>query len=87
MAMPQQVHPDIKNNPPMGVMGPIQFPIEIGKIELVDNKYNDPLNNIIPMVNAVAALFIHFVAIVVCSCFFALAIDKDKIIKANACIN
>lgn len=87
MAIPQQVHPVIKNNPPIGVIGPIQLPKEKGKMDCVDNKYNDPLNNIIPMVIAVDALSIHFVAVIVCSYFFALAMDMDKTIKANACIN
>ena len=87
MAIPQKVQPDIKNSPPIGVMGPNQLPIENGKIELVANKYKEPLNKIIPMVIAFAALCNHFVAISVCSCFLAFAIDNDKKINAKACIN
>jgi len=46
----QFIHPSIKNNPPMGVMGPKKLVHE--KLKMVDktNKYKDPLKQKIPII-------------------------------------
>ena len=84
MAIPQHVHPVIKNKPPIGVIGPTQEPTLNGNMVLVESKYKEPLKSIIPIVIAVAALFIHCIAIAACSYFFAFDMDKPNTIKLTA---
>ena len=52
-------HPESKNKPPTGVMGPKNFQWAISKKPFNESKYKEPLNNIMPMMKHQPEYFIH----------------------------